>query len=97
MSVDPTIHWDSLQKNPRDPSVASAVSERQQLHERLKCKTFDWYLSHVMPEMQIPPAVAQYYGNVSVKMMHLGKVRGTRTVAVKDRPVFSHPPPACSD
>ena len=64
--ADVMIYWDSFQENPRDPSVASTVSERLQLHERLECKTFDWYLSHVMPEMQIPPVTAQYYGNVGV-------------------------------
>ena len=79
-----------MQENPRDPAVAAAVRDRLQLHERLECKTFDWYLSHVMPEMQIPPVTAQYYGNVSSKIMDQEKSEGNSRLLYKPVIQFRH-------
>ncbi|XP_013383815.1 polypeptide N-acetylgalactosaminyltransferase 1 [Lingula anatina] len=44
------------------------VTERKQLRERLKCKSFRWYLEHIYPESQMP---LDYYS--------LGEIRNKQT------------------
>jgi polypeptide N-acetylgalactosaminyltransferase len=41
------------------------VTERKQLRERLKCKSFQWYIDNVFPELEVPPA-AIFFGEVCI-------------------------------
>ena len=43
-----------------------------------------------MPEMQIPPVTAQYYGNVSSKIMDLEKSEGNSRLLYKPVIQFRH-------
>jgi len=40
----------------------AGILERRKLREKLKCKDFDWYLKHVLPELTEPPRDAKYFG-----------------------------------
>lgn len=49
-------------------AMAGDVSERRELRNRLKCKSFRWYLENIYPESQMP---LDYYflGEVSEIML----------------------------
>lgn len=47
------------------------VTHRRVLREKLKCKSFDWYLNNVYPEKFIPTKNVQYYGRVSAISQNL--------------------------
>ena len=46
------------------------ITERLQLRERLKCKSFNWFLQTVYPELPLPNQNLYHGGGVSI--MHLG-------------------------
>ena len=41
------------------------ISERQDLRRKLNCKSFDWYLKNVIPELEIPDLYPIGRGEVS--------------------------------
>ena len=65
------------------------ISERKSLRERLKCKSFRWYLEHIYPESQMP---LDYFslGEVSVLFIVKGShfilscLKGIRVVCSHD-------------
>lgn len=48
----------------------TSLGERIELRQRLKCKNFEWYMHNILPEVEIPPAHAQYYGELSNLRTH---------------------------
>jgi len=49
-------------------TICGSVKERVHLRERLKCKNFDWFLSNVYPELQVPGL-----GDLAFGSFHLGQ------------------------
>ena len=45
----------------------SSVQKRIDLRKSLNCKTFDWYMYNLMPEVSPPPMDAVYYGEIMNK------------------------------
>lgn len=41
------------------------VTHRKVLRNKLKCKTFDWYMTNVYPEKFIPTRNVQVYGRIA--------------------------------
>ncbi|KAF6036486.1 hypothetical protein EB796_005210 [Bugula neritina] len=41
------------------------VKQVELTEEKLKCKDFDWYLKHVLPELTEPPRDAKYFGEIA--------------------------------
>lgn len=42
-----------------------SLEKRKRLRESLKCKSFEWFLSNIIPEMSIPPSDAVYHGEIA--------------------------------
>ena len=45
-------------------SDMKSLQKRMQLRKQLKCKNFDWFMSNIVPEMEIPLMDAVYYGEL---------------------------------
>ncbi|CAH1787478.1 unnamed protein product [Owenia fusiformis] len=41
-----------------------SVEKRKREMAKLNCKSFDWYIKNIVPEMEIPPGDAIFYGEV---------------------------------
>lgn len=42
----------------------NSLAERIELRKRLQCQNFEWYMHNIMPEVEIPPMDANYYGEI---------------------------------
>lgn len=47
-----------------DQSERQSVRERVKQRQDLKCHNFEWYLYNVIPEMNIPPMNARFFGEI---------------------------------
>ncbi|XP_018334357.1 polypeptide N-acetylgalactosaminyltransferase 1 isoform X2 [Agrilus planipennis] len=54
------LHQPSLENNP----IIGDLTHRKQLRNKLRCKSFKWYLQNVYPEKFIPDENAQAFGQV---------------------------------
>lgn len=43
----------------------ASLEERKELRKRLGCRNFEWYLYNVIPQYEVPPANARFYGEIS--------------------------------
>ncbi|KAG4066270.1 hypothetical protein HA402_000494 [Bradysia odoriphaga] len=55
----------------KDHPEAGDVTHRRVLREKLKCKSFQWYLENIFPEKYIPTKNVQYYGRVAAVTTNL--------------------------
>ena len=46
------------------PIDIPSLMERKKLREKLKCKSFDWYMKNIIPEMPVPPDDARWFGKI---------------------------------
>ena len=46
------------------PIDLDTLAERKKIKEKLKCKSFDWYLKNIIPELVVPPRRAVHFGKV---------------------------------
>uniref|UniRef100_A0A6P7FEL8 Polypeptide N-acetylgalactosaminyltransferase n=1 Tax=Diabrotica virgifera virgifera TaxID=50390 RepID=A0A6P7FEL8_DIAVI len=54
------MHQPALENNP----IVGDLTHRKQLRQKLRCKSFKWYLDNVYPEKYIPDENAYAYGQV---------------------------------
>ncbi|CAG9834198.1 unnamed protein product [Diabrotica balteata] len=54
------MHQPGLENNP----IVGDLTHRKQLRQKLRCKSFKWYLDHVYPEKYIPDEDTYAYGQV---------------------------------
>ena len=47
------------------PAERASLKERQELRRRLGCRTFEWFLTHVAPDVPVPPRDALQHGEVT--------------------------------
>lgn len=47
-----------------DADEVTSLVRRKQLRQRLGCRNFDWYMYNVIPEVEIPPTDAVFYGEI---------------------------------
>lgn len=48
------------------PEMGGDISYRTSLHNRLLCKSFDWFLNNIMPELEKPDKQPFGYGRVRI-------------------------------
>ena len=48
----------------------TSLAERIELRKRLKCKNFEWYMHNILPEVEMPPLNANYYGEIANLKTH---------------------------
>ena len=51
-----------------DQKDLASLEERKEFKRNLKCKSFDWYLQNIVPEMTAPPLNVDYFGELSNKV-----------------------------
>jgi polypeptide N-acetylgalactosaminyltransferase len=46
-------------------SEKKSLADRIQQRKDMKCKSFEWFMYNIMPEMDIPPMDAKYFGEIT--------------------------------
>ena len=46
------------------PIDVKSMLQRKKLRRSLRCKSFDWYMKNILPDMPIPPIDARYFGKI---------------------------------
>ena len=71
----------------------ATLKERKELKNTLKCKSFEWFMKEIIPEMQLPPIDAIYYEHIkgnkdTCLTLDNGKISISECIPLNKKQVF---------